>query len=214
MKTLMNIILFFFVMNPLFSRDDSAYEKAMKDALTRMNLAATIHDFQEVANQFERIADVKKESWLPLYHAAYARVMMAAMAQDPQKKDPDLDAAQQHLDVMENLEHDTVEKMALEGFLIMIRMSVDASRGMELGSQCAMIINQAYNMNKQNPRAVLMLAQFNFGSASYMGQDTSESCAMFDTAIELFDQAETGETDPFAPRWGKEMALMMKEQCK
>jgi hypothetical protein len=179
-----------------------------------MNQAASIEDFQQVANQFDRIANVEKGNWLPAYHAAYVKVMMAAMEQDLQKKDPYLDAAQQNLDAVETMEHDVVERLALQGFLTMIRMSVDPARGMELGMDCGMVVNQAYNMNDQNPRAVLMLAQFNHGSASYMGQDTSESCAMFDEVIKLLDEAESDDSDPFLPNWGRNMASMMQQQCQ
>ncbi len=186
----------------------------MNDALGKLNQAASMDDFQQAANQFERIADVKKDSWLPLYHAAYSRVMMAAIEQDMQKKDPYLDEARKHLDAVEQMEHDATERMALDGFLTMIRMSVDPSRGMELSQDCAMMLNQAYMMNKQNPRAVLMLAQFNHGSQRYMGEDTSESCAMFDVVLQLFDQSKAEEPDQFLPYWGKDIALMMQQQCQ
>ena len=213
MKRLTTIALFI-VLSPVLSKGESTYEKAMKDALGKLNQAASIEDFQNVANQFDRIANVEKENWLPAYHAAYVKVLMAAMEQDLQKKDPYLDAAQQNLDVVEAMEHDAVERLALQGFLTMIRMSVDPARGMELGMDCGMVVNQAYNMNNQNPRAVLMLAQFNHGSASYMGHDTSEACAMFDEVIKLLDETEADASDTFLPGWGRNMATMMQQQCK
>ncbi len=212
MKTLIGIIVLI-VLHPLCSFGEGNYEKAMKDALDKLNQAASVDEMQMIANQFDRIGEVEKDNWLPYYHAAYARVMIAAMEQDIPKKDAYLDAAQLNLDALEKMEHDAVERMALHGFLIMIRMSVDPSRGMELGQQCAMIVHQAYEMNKQNPRAVLMLAQFNFGSANYMGEDTSEPCAMFDSVLQLLDQPQTDSSANFLPNWGKDMAIGMKQQC-
>ena len=85
---------------------------------------------------------------------------------------------------------------------------------MELGQKCAMALNQAYMMNNQNPRAVLMLGQFNHGSAQYMGADTSEACAMFAEALQLLDQAKEDEADQFLPKWGKNMALNMQGLCQ
>jgi len=213
MKTLVTVVLFM-LLHPVFSVADNTYEKAMEETLSKMNQASSIDDFRLVANQFERIAGVEKDNWIPFYHAAYAMVMMAAMEQDLQKKDPYLDAAEQNLDAIEKMEHDTSERMALKGFLIMIRMSVDPSRGMELGQNCAMIVNQAYGMNNQNPRALLMLAQFKHGSAQYMGEDTSESCAMFAEVIQLFEQSKGEESGLFLPTWGKEIAMMMQQQCQ
>jgi len=212
MKTLASIILLI-VLNPFFSISQSNYEKEMKETLDKMSQAASVEDFQMVANQFERIANVKKDVWLPVYYSAYARVIMAAMEQDLQKKDPYLDAAQQNLDDIEKMEHDATERMALQGFLYMIRMSVDPVRGMELGQKCAMILNQAYMMNNNNPRAVLMLGQFNHGSAKYLGADTSEACAMFDAALQLLDQSQE-ESSQLLPNWGKDQVLSMQEQCQ
>jgi hypothetical protein len=213
MRTLSGLLIAIFL-NPLFSYGESNYEKAMKNALNGLNKAAAIDDFREAANQFDRIGDIEKDKWLPQYHAAYAKVMMASMEEDPQKKDPFLDAAQLNLDAIEKMEHDESERLALEGFLIMIRMSVSLDRGMELGMDCGMILNEAYTLNNQNPRAVLMLGQFKYGSANYMGQDTSESCAMFDEALELLENPENKDPDPYLPTWGKNLAQILKQQCQ
>jgi len=213
MRTLVSFILLI-VVSPLFAGDNTNYEKAMHKALGKMNQAGSQDDFQQAANHFERIAEAEKDKWLPFYHASYVNVMMAAMETDLTKKDPYLDVAQKYLDAIEQLDHDASERLALQGFLIMIRMSVDPSRGMDLGQKCAMAVNQAYGMNNLNPRAVLMLGQFNHGSASYMGEDTSEACAMFDTTLSLFDETSSDKADPFSPNWGKEIAMMMQQQCQ
>ena len=213
MRTL-TALLIAIILNPLFSYGESNYEKAMKKALEGLNQAATMDDLRQAANQFDRIGEIEKDKWLPQYHAAYAKVMMASMEEDLQKKDPFLDAAQLNLDAIEELEHDESERLALEGFLIMIRMSVSLDRGMELGMDCGMILNQAYTLNNQNPRAVLMLGQFKFGSANYMGQDTSEPCAMFDEAAKLFEQPDNVGSEPFQPAWGQNLVHIFKQQCQ
>jgi hypothetical protein len=213
MKTIMSIILIM-VLNPIISAGDNTYKKAMKEAMENLSQAASIDDFQQAANQFDRIASAEKENWLPFYHAAYAKVMTAAMEEDVQKKDSYLDAAQLDLDAIEKLKHDASERLALQGFLMMIRMSVDPSRGMELGMDCGMIVNQAYTMNKENPRALLVLASFKHGSAQYMGGDTSGACAMFDEVLKLLDQPQKKHSKKFLPTWGKEIALMMQQQCE
>lgn len=211
MKTYLSILLILFTSLIASAKDN--YEKAMQDALDRLKAASTVDQWQPVANQFDRIADVKNDDWLPQYHAAYARVMMAAMEADIDNKDAFLDAAQRHLDAVEKLEHDASERLALQGFLHMIRMSIDPSRGMELGMVCGSIIQQAYDLNNQNPRAVLMLGQFQFGSAQYMGQDTSEACGLFDETLRLLDQSEHQASTNFSPSWGRPIAEQGKQQC-
>jgi hypothetical protein len=58
-----------------------------------------------------------------------------------------------------------------------------------------------------------MLAQFKHGSAQYMGQDTSEACAMFEEVIQLLDEEEKERSDPFLPGWGRDITQMMQQQC-
>jgi len=211
MKTYLSILLILFASSIASAKDN--YEKAMQDALDKLEAASTVDQLQPVANQFDRIADVKNDDWLPQYHAAYARVMMAAMEADIDNKDAFLDAAQLHLDAVKKLEHDASERLALQGFLHMIRMSIDPGRGMELGMVCGSIIQQAYDLNNQNPRAVLMLGQFQFGSAQYMGQDTSEACGLFDETLRLLDQSEHQARANFSPSWGRSIAEQGKQQC-
>ena len=48
----------------------------------------------------------------------------------------------------------------------------------------------------------------------FFGSDTSTACNMNDIAIEKFEAAEAIESDdPFAPDWGKEMAIGFKNEC-
>jgi len=211
MKTYLSILLALLVSAVAFANKN--YEKAMREALDHLEAASSVAELLPVSNQFDRIADVKKEDWLPQYHAAYTRVMMAAMEVDNDKKDVYLDAAQLNLDAVEKLEHDASERMALQGFLHMIRMSVDQNRGMELGMKCGSIIQQAYEHNNDNPRAVLMLGQFQFGSAQFMGQDTSEACGLFDETLRLLDQLENETQGAFYPSWGRLIAVHGKQQC-
>ncbi len=83
MKKLTGIILLM-VISPVFSKSGNNYEKAMKDALDKMNHVTLVDDLSLVANQFERIAFAEKDNWLPVYYGAYARVMMAAnLASNP-----------------------------------------------------------------------------------------------------------------------------------
>ena len=211
MKTYLGILFILFA-SIIASANDN-YEKAMQGALDQLEAASTVAQLQPVANQFDRIANVKNEDWLPLYHAAYARVLMAAMEVDIEKKDAYLDGAQLNLDAVEKLEHDASERLALQGFLHMIRMSVDPGRGMDLGMVCGGIIQEAYDLNNHNPRAVLMLGQFQFGSAQFMGQDTSEACGLFDETLRLLDQSENLASSNFLPNWGRLIAEQGKQQC-
>jgi len=214
MKSLVKTALFMLISTTLLLGNNK-YDKAMSKAMSKLNEATTLEDYNQVANQFDRIASATEDEWLPVYYVAYTRVMMAVLEEGPKNKDTFLDEAQKKLDILESMDHDVPERLVLQGFHHMIRISVDpGSRGATLGQDCGMVLNQAYQMNNQNPRVLLMLAQFNFGASSYMGTDTSGPCAMFDEALKLFESPRDSNSDKFLPSWGKDMTLVMQKQCQ
>ena len=60
--------------------------------------AKTIPEYVEVANQFERISNIEKTEWLPLYYASFAYIMISFQETENVKKDQNLDQAQNFLD--------------------------------------------------------------------------------------------------------------------
>lgn len=194
---------------------DDPYTKAMKEGLQMLNEARGPQDFLAAANKFSRISDNEKDKWHPAYYASYAMTLVAAMEQDPSKKDANLDVAQDYLDRITNIEHNKSEALALQGFIYMIRIGVDpASRGQQYSGMSASSLQKAKSMDPENPRVMYLLAQLSYGTAQFFGSDTSEACNLNDQAIEKFRALEeTDNNDPFAPKWGKNMAEQFKGQC-
>jgi len=198
-------IAFSFASNP-------AYEQAMQQALSQLAQADSPEAFQAVANQFQRIAQVEKEQWLPFYYTSYAHIIHAAMSEDRAQKDQGLDEAQQYLDEAKQLAPEESEVVALQGYLHTIRVSIDpANRGPELAPQATQILAQAVKMNPNNPRALLLLGQMQYGTAQFFNSDTSEACALVDQAIVKFEQSEP--ESPLHPTWGKWIAESMQQAC-
>ena len=194
---------------------DDPYSKAMKEGLQMLSEAQGPQDYLAAANKFSRIADNEKDKWYPAYYASYAMTIVAAIEQDPSKKDTDLDAAQDYLERAESVDHNEAEVLILQGFIYMIRIGVDpANRGQQYSGMSATSLQKAKKLEPENPRVLHMLAQLSFGTAQFFGSDTSEACGINDQAIEKFNSLdETVNEDPFAPKWGKEMAEQFKARC-
>jgi len=191
------------------------YTKAMTEGMTMLQNAQGPQDFIAAANKFERISEAEQDKWHPLYYASYAMTIVAAIEQDPSKKDENLDAAQAFIDKAASVDHNQSEVLALQGFIYMIRIGVDpASRGQQYSGMSAQSLQKAKAIEPENPRVLYMLAQLSFGTAQFFGSDSSEACDLNELAIEKFNAAEDIENDdPFAPNWGKNMAEGFKVQC-
>ena len=214
MKMLSGIIILCFVAACVNA--STGYDKAMKQAIAELNTAGTVAQMSEAGNTFDRIVSGAPEEWLPLYYGAYSRVVMAAMEQDVTKKDAYLDLAESRLEGIIELENfDRSEVLALQGFLNMIRITVDPGvRGQEYSMKSSAVLQEAIAINPQNPRAMLMLAQMSYGSAQFFNADTSESCEMADSASQLLDVEAQNAEDGFAPKLGRYQADAIIAQCK
>jgi hypothetical protein len=191
------------------------YIEAMSEGMKMLNEAQGPQDFLAVANKFERISEADNNKWHPSYYASFAMTLAAATEKDPTVIDENLDAAQRFVDLSSSLSENNSEVLALQGFIYMLRISVDpANRGQQYSGMSAASLQKAKAIDAENPRVLYLLAQLSYGTAMFFGSDGSEACAMNDLALEQFTQAEGIETKyPFTPKWGKEMAQGFKAQC-
>jgi tetratricopeptide (TPR) repeat protein len=189
------------------------YTEAMKKNIQAVYEAKTIADLQNAVNAFERIGGAEKSKWEPYYYAAFGYVMMATREQDAGKKDSYLDLALKALTAATSLKQNDSEIVALEGFVHMIRVTVDpAARGQQYSSMAFQVFNKAVGINPDNPRALALLAQMQYGTAQFFGSPTTEACATLTKSLEKFDNYKA--ESEFAPLWGRSMAEGMKTKCQ
>lgn len=209
--TLMTLTVMLFVVQMTYANDEKFIEVMKKniDALYQANDDAS---FQTAINAFERIAAVEKTRWEPLYYAAYGNVMLSLRMQDGSKKDALLDLALASVNKAKAILPNDSELAALEGFVYMIRVTVDpASRGPQYGGLSMQLFGKANALNPENPRALALMAQMQFGTAQFFNQPTTDACNTLNQALQKF---ETFKSDnPLAPQWGKAWAESLKAQC-
>ena len=197
--------------NPLVANDEK-YVEAMRKNIKSIYEAESIEAYQQSVNAFERIASAEKDRWEPLYYVAFGNVMMANISNDNAKKDGYLDLAMEAIERAKTLKQDESEIIALEGFAHMIRVTVDPqTRGMEYAPLAVMTFNRALAINPENPRALALLAQMQYGTAQFFGSPTNEACGINSKAVEKFDTYKSDNT--LAPTWGRQMAETLKEKC-
>jgi tetratricopeptide (TPR) repeat protein len=216
MKTL-NIIpallaLFLFAVAQVTSANDGKYIEAMQKNIQVVYTAASIAELQQAVNTFERISAAEKNKWEPLYYSAFGYIMMANKEQDAAKKDAYLDQAMTAVTKAKELVPQESEVVTLEGFIYTIRVTVDpATRGPEYAPKAMQTYGKATALNPENPRALVLMARMQHGTAQFFGSPITEACATADKALEKF--ANFKSDNPLAPRWGKGMAEELKKKC-
>ena len=210
-KTILLFILLC-IINLAWATDDK-YTEAMKKNIQAVYTAQSVPDIQLAVNAFERIGAAEKTKWEPFYYAAWGYIMIANREADGTKKDAALDQAQAAVKKASEIVPAESEVVALQGFVHMIRVTVDpASRGQQYSVLAYQSLNKAVAMNPENPRALTLLGQMQFGTAQFLGSPTTEACATITKALEKF--AAAGEPKPLAPVWGKGMAEGLKGKCQ
>jgi cytochrome c-type biogenesis protein CcmH/NrfG len=211
MKILSIILLLFTTVPPAF-QSPSGYLEIMQENIQALFAAETTAHYQSVVNTFTRIAQAEKEEWHPLYYATFGYIMMTTRAESTTDKDNYLDQAQEMLKKATERKPDESELVALEGFIHMMRITVDpATRGQQYSAMAMQAFHKAVQLNPENPRALYLLAQMEMGTARFFGTDTTAACDKLDQAIALFESFEPAH--PLDPVWGLESAKAARQAC-
>jgi Flp pilus assembly protein TadD len=188
------------------------YIDTMKDNIQSVYRANSIEELQTSVNAFERIATTEKDKWEPQYYAAFGYVLMATRESNASKKDAYLDQAMEAVKKATAIAPNESEIVTMEGFVHTIRLTVDpASRGQQYSTLATKSLSKAVSLNPENPRALSLLGQMQFGTARFFGSSTSEACATINKALEKFD-TDTSK-NPLAPTWGKEETVEVRKSC-
>ena len=210
MKT---IIVILTLISSVTFANDGKYTEQMTKNIDAIYKAQAPDQFQQAINAFERIGNAEKTKWEPFYYASFGYLMQATREQDGGKKDQLLDLATASLDKAKTIKENESEIVALEGFIYMIRLTVDpATRGPQYSGMAMQSFGKAVGLNPENPRALVFMAQMQFGTAEFFKSPTTEACATLAKSVEKFAAFKTD--NPLAPQWGKRMAEGLAEKCK
>lgn len=189
----------------------SPYESAVLKGKKLLAEADSLAGYQAAFNFFERIASKETSEWLPLYYQAQCLTIMATRLSVPDKKDETLNKA---LDIVKKAQQKekNAELVALEGFVQMIRLTVDpATRGQTLSPTIFGLFNEALTLDPNNPRALLFMGQMQYGTAQFFGSGFDEACRYIQKANDIFGAQPEKET--ISPDWGAKTALAMMKTC-
>ena len=216
MKKFSLAILVLMLISIISPASNDAYENAMRKELQGMKKAVSSTDLQKSANGFARIAAMMPEEWLPDYYAALALANAGFRSQGgADEKDAFFAQAKKYADKAATISPNNSEIVALQGFITMGELAVDPnSRGQHLSGVAMQTFGKAVELNRQNPRAIMMLGQMELGMARFFGQGPEKACGLIKSSLELFEKEEANsQEETIQPTWGKEMALQLQDVC-
>lgn len=197
---------------------NEAYEKAMLKEIQALGQAGPVSELQKSANAFARIAEMNAGEWLPDYYAALAYANMGFRTEGGlEEKDGYYAQAKKHIEKANAASPNNSEIVAVQGYITMGELAADPnSRGQNLSGLAMQTFGKAIGLNRQNPRAIILMAQMEYGMAQFFGQGPEKACGLVDSSMELFaKEAAESKEGTLNPTWGKRMAEEMKERtCK
>jgi tetratricopeptide (TPR) repeat protein len=202
MKT--SIFILAMILLSVFCKANDAYKKAMSQSIEKLFQAKTIPEYVEIANQFERISQIEKAEWLPLYYTSFSYIMISFQEAENAKKDLYLDQAQKYLDQAMAIEPNESELYMLQGFLYPSRINIDPmARGMIYMGKMNESLDKALTLNPDNPRVYYLRATMTYHMPEAYGGGAAKALPLYQTATEKF-QIFKPKTE-LHPNWGKEL---------
>jgi hypothetical protein len=189
------------------------YLSAMKSNIVQLDSAYDGARLQELANNFERIAEAEKTQWLPYYYAAYCKVMNSFMEQDKSKTDAIADKADQLIKKAEEINGgENSETCVIKSMIASSHLMVDPqTRWMQYGQSSSLEITKAKTLDPSNPRPVYLEGQSKFFTPEQFGGGKPQAKELFLKALQMFDQFKPNSE--LHPTWGKSATNYFLAQC-
>lgn len=211
MKTISMLFIGILLSTTLFAQGE--YEQAMGQALGKFGGAATAQEMLEAASQFERIAEVETEEWLPDYYASMIYCIISFQTQEPQKKEDLLNQAQAMLDKALATAPEESELHTLQGMVYQAYIMIDpAQNGQIYGAKANGAFQTAIKLNADNPRPYYLQAVSIMHTPEEYGGGKKAALPLFEKAMVLFDKQASDQ--PFYPDWGKGDCENYIRSCK
>ncbi|MBL4655656.1 MAG: hypothetical protein JKY33_07525 [Bacteroidia bacterium] len=205
------LILFTLIVTNVSGQNDK-FVKAMKGVLAVMDTSKSIKSLQKASNKFERIAMAEKKEWLPYYYAAHCNALIGFYTEKKKEKDVFYDKALAFKDKADSIDNNNSEIYALHGFILQFKLMVNPMvRGRTLGPESGRILQQAMELDGNNPRPYYLTGSNLFYTPAQYGGGKDKACPLLEKSVQKYE-AFKPESD-LHPTWGGDRAQMLWAKC-
>jgi hypothetical protein len=185
-----------------------AYTQSMQAAVTRLDKATSVKDYQQLAGDFQTIADQQKKDWLPYYYAAFCNAKTGWLLQDDGDKiEQFADQGDEEIRKAQSLLDTATQKKQLSEIYCVLSMTNQArvfinpqTYGAKYGPTASRYRQLAEKANPDNPRALYMLGWEKFTTPKLWGGDKTKAKEYLENAKQKLAVAPSTGLDP---HWGK-----------
>ena len=184
------------------------YTQQMQTAVTKLDNAKTVTDYQLLADNFLRIAEAQKDQWLPYYYAAFCNAKIGWLKQndDPDNIEPFANKAAGEIKKAGALIDTTKQKKELSE-LYCIHMMLNQARvfinpqtyGREYGPAAFNYLQLAKQADADNPRMLYLLGWQKFATPKMWGGDKALAKQLLTAAKQ---QLAREQSPGLNPHWG------------
>ena len=188
------------------------FTSAMLSNLELSKNASTIDEFQQLANNFERIAVAEQSEWTAWYYAAFYNLVINFQHSDPERKINYVILARQQLEAGLKLKPEESELILLKVMSYYAEMAIDPMKGVTLFGEANTLLDKAKSINPDNPRIYLEQAETVYGMPVEFGGGKEKALPILLLAKEKFDKFVPA--DQLAPDWGKDRCGSLLASCQ
>ena len=208
MKKIICLLVAAMLVTTAFTQNEK-FTQVMTQKLAGYDTVRSSEGLQEMANTFERIAEVEKTQWLPYYYAALSNVNLGynyvfvagPMGGNSDKGDPLADKAELLLNKAEELSKDNSEIYIVRKMIATLRMMGDVmNRYMTYGPAASEALAMAKKLNPDNPRVYMMEGIDQFNTPEQYGGSKEEAKRLLQEALKKYESFKP--ESPLHPTWG------------
>lgn len=204
--------------NPLttteaLSAEKDAYSTNMLQGISIMDKAMTSAELDQAAAFFEQMTEEHPADWLPPYYAAYCYVTMAFIEKNAVQRDNHLNQAQDFLDIATKIDSRNAEIAAVQAYSYLVRTAIDPQVRMpEYGTLAILTLEDAQQLDPDNPRTYYLQAQNLFFAPELQGGGLNKACPIAQLAAKKY-QLHPFQPNSIQPKWGAAMTDYMCQIC-
>lgn len=202
MKTsILFAVVLLFNIGTITSQTNSPVEMAVQ----KVDQAKTLDDWKQCRNQFERLAMIETDNWLPAYYMIYTDIKLSFWSENGTEKERYLEEAQNYLEKIKKMKTTDnkirSEISTIRGYICYALMALNpAVNGPRYTGLIIDCYSEALKLNPENPRAILLNAYFQKSLAAFMNSNYNAFENDLKNAYTLLEKED--KQNPF-PHWGR-----------
>jgi hypothetical protein len=212
MKKVKCLLLFMFLFS-VANAQSARFQSAMQPKVRMLDTVIYVKNIKALFFDFQRIALIEKNQWLPYYYMAFCKVRIAGAERDKQVADQLLDEARNYCNVADSFSRGNSEILALKARIALTKIPINMiERGAKYSSMARMFAESAIKKDPANARAHIGLGMYYLYTPDVFGGDKVKACEIFKTARTLLNKQTTNVKD-LNPNWGDKLLLTVSKGC-